>query len=184
MVLANIIRHAIGGGQAEYLRFARDELFAPAGMRKVTMEFDGAGTQIGSTDMLAPARDWARFGMLFLNDGVAPDGTRVLPDGWVSYSRRSTLGSIYGAGFWTSDGPSEAATTLIRAGMPADTFLASGHLGQRIYISPAEHLVMIRFGITHRPPDFDIAGDVRLMRDAIAALKRGDTAFGSGVPLG
>lgn len=181
LILAGIARRAIGGGQAEYLRFVRDELFAPAGMRRMTMEFDGAGTQISSTNMFAPARDWARFGTLFLNDGVAADGTRVLPKGWVAYSRRPTLGSSYGAGFWTNGGSSEFAALRIKGGMPADAFFASGNRGQRIYIIPSERLVVVRLGMTHRPPDFDIAGDLRLMREAIAVLRK--EGAGSGVPL-
>ncbi len=171
VILSSVIRDAVGGGQQGFVRFARDALFAPIGMQRVTMEFDGVGTQEGSASILAPARDWARFGQLFLNDGVAPNGTRVLPEGWVTYSKRSTLGSIYGAGFWTNDGGSEIAAALIQQGMPPDSFFASGNLGQRIYIVPSERLVMVRFGVTHRPPTFDIAGDMRLMRTAITALK-------------
>lgn len=172
LVLSSIIRRSVGGGPSDYLRFAHDELFAPAGMRRVTMEFDGAGTQEGSASILAPARDWARFGLLYLNNGVAANGKRILSEDWIAYSKRSTLGSAYGAGFWTNDGPSEFAATRIKAGMPADAFFASGNLGQRIYIIPSEHLVMVRFGVTHRPPSFDIEGDLRLMRVAIGALHR------------
>ncbi len=183
LILADIIHKAIGGGQADYLRFARSELFVPVGMRHVTMEFDGVGTQVSSTGMLAPARDWARFGQLFLNDGIAPNGARVLPEGWVAYSKRSTVGSTYGAGFWTNDGSSEFAADRIGAGMPADAFFASGNLGQRIYIVPSERLVVVRFGVTHRPPDFDIVGDLHLLRDAIAALKKDGATPNAGIPL-
>ena len=181
LILSGIINRAIGGDQAAYLRFARNNLFAPVGMRRVTMEFDGAGTQVGSMAMLAPARDWARFGILFLNDGVAASGARVLPEGWVAYSRKSTLGSTYGAGFWTNDGPSTYALDRIKAGMPADAFFASGNRGQRIYIVPSERLIIVRLGMMHRPPDFYIVDDLRLIREAIAALKNG--AGAAGVPL-
>ena len=183
LVLSRIIGDTIGGGQRAFRQFARDQLFAPIGMRHVTLEFDGAGTQVGSTGMFAPARDWARFGQLFLNKGAAPDGSRVLPEDWVEYSRRSTLGSTYGAGFWTNDGPSEFAALRIKAGMPADSFFASGNRGQRIYIIPSEHLVVVRLGMTHRPPDFDIAGDLHLVRDTIAALKAGNDKPAEGLPL-
>ena len=71
-ILARIIRDAVGGPE-QTLAFAWRELFNPLGMRNVTLEFDGAGTLQGSTYMLASARDWARFGLLYLNDG---DGRR------------------------------------------------------------------------------------------------------------
>ena len=85
IMLAHLIRNASGGNPADALRFARRELFAPLGMRHVTLQLDGAGTIEGSSEMLASARDWARFGQLYLNDGVA-GGKRILPEGWVNYS--------------------------------------------------------------------------------------------------
>ena len=184
LILSRIIGEVIGGGgQEAYRRFAFTELFEPIGMRNVTLEFDGAGTQVSSTSILAPARDWARFGQLFLKDGFAPGGARLLPEGWVDYSRRPTLGSSYGAGFWTNAGPSEFAALRIKGGMPADTFFASGNRGQRIYIVPSERLVVVRLGMTHRLPDFDIAADLRLLRDTIAALKANGANPIEGLPL-
>lgn len=171
LILARIVRDAIAGDQAAYVRFAREALFKPVGMTHVTMEFDGVGTQEGSASILATARDWARFGQLYLDDGIAPDGTRVLPAGWVDYSKRSTLGTSYGAGFWTNAGRDEPSAARIRMGMPADAYFASGNLGQRIYVVPSERLVMVRFGVTHRPPAFDIAGDIDVMVAAMKALR-------------
>jgi len=98
---------------------------------------------------------------------VAPDGHRILPEGWVAWSRRSTLGTPYGAGFWTNDGPSEFAARRVAAGFPKDGFFASGTMGQRIYIVPSQRLVVVRFGYS-APPDFGIADDVALIAAAIA----------------
>ncbi len=162
-----MVKDAVGGTEADVLNFARHDLFGPLGMQSVVFETDSTGTPVGSTNMLASARDWARLGLLYLNDGVV-GGARVFPAGWVAYSRRSTLGTSYGAGLWTNDGPSEDARDRIAAGMPADGFYASGRLGQRVYIMPSQQLVIVRLGITQQP-GFGMGGDLRLIREVIAA---------------
>ena len=70
LILSQIIQNAVGGRPADDLRFARDELFAPLGMRHVSIEFDASGSPEGSGELLASARVLARFGQLYLNDGV------------------------------------------------------------------------------------------------------------------
>jgi hypothetical protein len=155
------------GGPASLDAFAKRELFEPLGMRNITLEFDGRGVLVGSERVFATPRDFARFGGLFLNDGVAPDGRRLLPEGWVAWSRRSTLGAPYGAGFWTLDGPSKVASRWQGAGFPKDGFFASGNLGQRIYIVPSQNLVIARFGYS-APPTYGIFDDIALI---VAAAK-------------
>lgn len=150
------------------LRFARDELFKPVGMRHVVIEFDAAGTPIGSTRIYASARDWARFGQLYLDDGKVGD-KRILPPGWVAYSTRRTLGSDYAAGFWINASDTANARWRVRHGMPADTFYASGLNGQRIVVVPSQHLVIARLGSTIDPPNYDMPGLARLVSDVIAA---------------
>jgi hypothetical protein len=104
-------------------------------------------------------------------DGIAPDGRRLLPEGWVAWSRRSTLGSPYGAGFWTNDGPSQDAGERVAGGFPKDGFYASGNLGQRIYVVPSQRLVVVRFGYSS-PPEFAIADDIALIKVAIQRTAR------------
>jgi CubicO group peptidase (beta-lactamase class C family) len=168
LILSRIIRDAVGGHTSDIFGFARRELFDPLGMGHVTMEFDATGTPIGSTYILASARDWARFGMLYLDDGVV-GGQRLLPEGWVTYSSTPTLDSDYGAGFWVNGGNNQNAAGRRRGGMPADAFYASGILGQRIVIIPSERLVITRFGPAQQWDDFDIEGLLRLVREVIAA---------------
>ena len=167
LIAAAIVRDAVGGHAADVLRFAHSRLFDPLGMRHVTMEFDDAGTPIASTRFFASARDWARFGQLYLDDGMV-DGKRILPPGWVAYSARPTLDSPYGSGFWINSGQAESARGWVAAGMPVDTFFASGNFGQRIVIVPSQRLVIVRFGATVDPPAFDIRGLNRLVADVIA----------------
>ena len=134
-LLARIIRDAVGGPE-QTLAFAWRELFNPLGMRNVTLEFDGVGTLQGSTYMLASARDWARFGLLYLNDGVV-GGRRILQEDWVDFSALPPRSIPTMA---PASGPIAAsienAKGRVRLGIPRDAFFASGDLGQRIVIIP------------------------------------------------
>lgn len=76
-----------GRGRDGMERFLRSRLFDPAGMPSATPKFDEAGTWVGSSYVYATARDFARFGELYRNDGVGPTGERVLPVGWVDHGR-------------------------------------------------------------------------------------------------
>jgi CubicO group peptidase (beta-lactamase class C family) len=167
-LLARIVRDAVGGPE-QTLAFAWRELFNPLGMRNVTLEFDASGTLQGSTYMLASARDWARFGLLYLNDGVV-GGKRVLHEDWVDFSAAATLDSDYGAGFWTNRSEHPNAKVRVRLGIPRDAFFASGDLGQRIVIMPSQHLVVVRLGDSVDPTG-DIRGLARLVKEVIAALQ-------------
>jgi CubicO group peptidase (beta-lactamase class C family) len=166
-LLARIIRD-IAGGPEQTLAFAWRELFNPLGMRSVTLEFDASGTLQGSANMLASARDWGRFGLLYLNDGEI-DGHRILPDDWVGFSASATLDTDYGAGFWTNRSEHPDARGRVRLGIPRDAFFASGYLGQRVFILPTQHLVIARLGDSVDPTG-DIRGLARLVREVIAAV--------------
>jgi CubicO group peptidase (beta-lactamase class C family) len=167
-LLARLIRDAVGGPE-QTLAFAWRELFNPLGMRNVTLELDGSGTLQGSTYMLASARDWARFGLLYLNDGIV-GGKRVLHEDWVDYSAAATLDSDYGAGFWTNRSEHPNAKGRVRSGIPRDAFFASGDLGQRIVIMPSQHLVVVRLGDSVDPTG-DIRGLGRLVKEVIVAVQ-------------
>jgi CubicO group peptidase (beta-lactamase class C family) len=169
IILSHLIRNAAGGKAGDVIRFAQQELFAPLGMRNVTIEFDASGNPEGSSQMLASARDWARFGMLYLNDGVV-GGKRILPEGWVNYSASPTKNAWvgYGAGFWTNLGDSFGATYRVEHGWPRDAFFAKGTIGQYVIIIPSERLVIVRLGRSPNwPPEVD--GVFDLVRDVVAA---------------
>jgi CubicO group peptidase (beta-lactamase class C family) len=170
-ILSRFIRDSAGGDTAGTLAFARKELFAPLGIQHMTMEFDATGTPVGPSYFYAPARDWVRFGLLYLNDGMA-QGKRILPEGWADYSASATPQAEfgYGAGWWTNRGSARFALRRVAAGMPADSYFASGALGQRLIIVPSERLVILRMGLTQDWPDFDIQGAIRLTREVVAAI--------------
>lgn len=180
LILAHLIRNAVGGNPADVLRFAQRELFAPLGMHHVVLQLDGAGTVEGSSEMLASARDWARFGQLYLDDGLV-GGRRILPEGWVTYSATATPNAWVGigAGFWTNQGDSIGARFRIAHGWPRDAFFAKGTIGQYTIVIPSEKLVIVRMGRSpNAPPEAD--GVFDLVRDVIAATRtKGDLARGN-----
>ncbi len=172
LIVSRIVRDAAGGNSAGVRALAKRELFDPLGMKTAVITTDATGTPVGSTGILASARDWARLGELYARDGIV-GGQRILPEGWVGYSATSTLGTSYGAGFWTNRSSDPDALGRIRGGMPCDMLFASGVLGQRVYIVPSADVVIVRFGVTEKWPDFDIAGDKRLVREVLANLPAG-----------
>ena len=168
-ILARVIRDAVGGPE-QSLAYAWRELFNPLGMRDVTLEFDGSGTLQGANNMLASARDWARFGLLYLNDGEI-GGKHVLHPEWVEFITRTTLDTDYAAGFWTNRSEHPDAVGRVRAGIPRDAYYASGNLGQRCVIIPSQHMVVVRLGDAVDPTG-DISGLARLIKEVIAATDR------------
>jgi CubicO group peptidase (beta-lactamase class C family) len=138
-------------------------------MRNVTLQFDATGTLQGSSSMLASARDWARFGLLYLTDGMI-GGRRILHEDWVDFSAAATLDTDYGAGFWTNRSDNERAKARVRLGIPRDAYFASGDLGQRVVILPSQHLVIVRLG-----DSVDLTGDIRglgrLVKEVIDAVQ-------------
>jgi hypothetical protein len=130
----------------DYHAFPRQALFEPIGMHSAVMEPDASGTFIGSSFMHATARDWARFGLLYLHDGVW-DGRRILPEGWVDYSRTPTpthAKGYYAAHWWTNGGRQRQPS------LPEDAYQAQGYQGQAVMVIPSRDAVIVRLGMTHQ----------------------------------
>jgi len=99
-------------------------------MRNATIEFDSAGNMMGVHAVYASARDWARFGLLYLQDGIL-HGRRILPAGWVRYSTTPTLDTGYGAGFWLNTSHAPVPVWGFQWGLPGvppDTFMGRGYM--------------------------------------------------------
>ena len=125
-------------------------LFAPLGMSSAMIEPDVGGTFVASSYMLATARDWARFGQLYLQDGVW-EGRRILPGGWATFSTTATPQSpegIYGAHWWLGLKPEIGGGTPAAARIPRDAFFAVGHEGQVLTVIPSRRLVVVRLGLS------------------------------------
>ncbi len=149
-ILSRVLRDAVG--EANYPTFPRRALFDRIGMRSAVMEMDAAGTFVGSSFMYATARDWARLGLLYLQDGTW-QGRRILPQGWVQYTRTPAPAAPdkeYGAHFWLRI-PAEFRSGDDRAILPADAFHAVGYEGQFVTIIPSRRLVVVRLGLTRCP---------------------------------
>lgn len=170
-IIARAIRNAIGN-DAEYLGFPRRAFFDRVGMTSAVLETDAAGTFVGSSFMYATAQDWARFGMLYLYDGMW-GAERVLPEEWVAYSRTPAPADStkhYGAHFWLAVPDEYCSSGSL---LPADAFHAAGHEGQFVTIIPSRELVIVRLGRTRYAEAWDHCAFVR---DVIGALDRKPTS--------
>ncbi|MBS1557826.1 MAG: serine hydrolase [Bacteroidetes bacterium] len=165
-IISRIIRQTVG--DEDYYQFPYRELFAKIGMHSLVLEPDAGGTFVGSSYSFATARDFARFGLLYLNDGVW-NGERILPEGWVKYSSTPTSGAHrgeYGAQWWTNAGEKINQANRTYPNVPADCFQAEGFEGQYIFVVPSKKLVVVRLGLT-KTDDFDMN---QLVSGIISAL--------------
>ncbi|MFL6846559.1 MAG: serine hydrolase domain-containing protein [Allosphingosinicella sp.] len=144
-------------------RFPAKLLFRAIDMDDTIAETDWKGNYILSSQVWSTARDLARFGMLYLNDGVWR-GERILPVGWRDYVTRPSgpqpEGEFgYGATFW-----------LINKspGVSADTFAAFGNRGQYVVIVPSRKVVIVRRGEDPAGARFDVA---KFTAGILAALR-------------
>lgn len=140
-IVARLLGNALGDAMGSHVnmeRFMHTRLFDAIGMQ-ATPKFDAAGTFIGSSYVFATTRDFAKFGELYLRDGVV-DGSRILPKGWVDYAQAQHVfdketGLGYGAHWWTLPGE-------------RNSLVAAGYEGQYIMVIPDRDLVVVRLGKT------------------------------------
>ncbi len=146
-ILSGIVARLVGPGET-YRAFLADRLFGPLHMASAEPGFDDAGTWVASSWLNATAEDYARFGLLYLRDGVA-EGRRVLPAGWVDHGRRARSvdpedGRLHGAHWWVEDDG-------------FGTFRAAGFSGQAIVVIPGLDAVVVRLGRTEPAHSEDFA---------------------------
>ena len=156
--VVNYLMRKTFGNDNEYYQFAQSRLFNKIGMPDAVFEVDASGTQVGSSYIYATARDYARFGMLYLQDGVF-NGERILPEGWVKYTTTPASASSgkYGSLFWLNSSRYYPAAS-------EDMYSCNGHDGQQIFIIPSKELVIVLVGYSPKPDRVmkfnDLLGDV------------------------
>lgn len=126
---------------------AARRVFEPLSMTSAVMGTDTSGDPVCSSYGYATARDWARFGQLYLQDGVWA-GERLLPEGWVTYSSTPVdleTENPYGAQWWLN---TDADGDVRMPSIPEDAFWASGNEGQQVVVLPSDDLVVVRLGLT------------------------------------
>lgn len=140
LILAGLVRQVVTGRGEQYLTFPQRALFDRIGIRRQVLETDVAGNWVISGYDYGTPRNWARIGLLYLEDGVF-EGERILPEGWaemVSTPAPAWRLPVYGGSFW-----------LNRAGtfsLPADAYYAAGAGSQYTIVVPSLDLVVVRMG--------------------------------------
>lgn len=143
-IVCRVLGDVVGGGKEGMTAFLGERLFGPAAMTSAIPKFDAAGTWVGSSYVYATARDFARFGELYRNDGVAESGQRVLPAGWADHGRTfvahddSSLvpgGFDYGRHWWMWP-------------QHAGSIAAHGYEGQYVVVIPDRELTVVHLGKT------------------------------------
>ena len=154
VLLGRIIRDSFTTEEA-YHHFPQRELFNKLGMANAHYQMDGGGTYVGGAFLYATARDWARFGLMYLNDGVV-NGERILPEGWVKLSTTPTDASLkaraYAAQFWLNQDSAQRMMPEV----PKDAYAARGHYGQSTFIIPSRDLVVVRMGQSYSRDAWDM----------------------------
>jgi len=149
-IVAGIVRRAVEKEYGYYYRFIYEELFDKIGMFSAVLEPDSSGTFVGSSYTFATPRDWARFGLLYLQDGIW-QGERIFPAGWVKYTTTPTAKAPrgeYGAHTWLNAGSATDPDDRRWPGAPRDAFAALGFQEQKVIVIPSRKLVLVRFGAT------------------------------------
>ncbi|WP_078083953.1 serine hydrolase domain-containing protein [Microbulbifer mangrovi] len=143
-LLARWIYEQLGGNPQANVDFFRKQILVPLGMQNTTFEVDASGVFVGSSYIYASARDWARLGLLMLQDGQW-NGERLLPEGWVtaaSSPNQSSNDPGYGYQFWLNSG----GESLRFPELPKDSYFMLGNRKQVVMVSPSTDTVIVRLG--------------------------------------
>jgi CubicO group peptidase (beta-lactamase class C family) len=166
--IVNYLMRKQFNGDSAYWDYAYTRLFNKIGTPDVVFEVDPTGTQVGSSYIYATARDYARFGLLYLQNGIF-NGERLLPEGWIRYTTTPATHSkgSYGSFFWLNRGKYYPSA-------PEDMYSCNGHDGQRIFIIPSKDLIIVVLGYSPKP-DNEMNFN-QLLKDILGTLSQGKVA--------
>ena len=139
------------GSEKKYHEFPRKRLLDRIGMRNTLLSTDRFGDFILSSQVYTSARDLARFGLLYLQNGLW-NGERLISKEWIDFVRTpapstAERGNFYGGQFWLV--PDE------RGDVPKDAYSTAGNRGQYVVIVPSHDLVIVRRGLDWGRQGFD-----------------------------
>jgi hypothetical protein len=157
-LLSGILRQQFPTPQA-YLDFWYTDFIDKIGMNSMVVETDLAGNYVASSYAWATARDWAKFGLLYLHNGNW-NGEELFNKKWVDYitTPTPTSNGTYGAQFWLN------AEKQFKE-VPANMYFADGYQGQRVYILPDQDLVIVRFGLSWFEENKFLKGVIKSIKD-------------------
>ena len=140
LTIGYLIKQAVAKRGEEYLTWPQRRLFDRIGIRRQVLETDPYGNFLLTGYDYGTARNWARIGLLYLQDGMW-QGERILPEGWakfVSTPAPAWREPVYGGLFWINGTAS--------FNLPKDAYYAAGAGGQNTWIVPSLDLVIVRMG--------------------------------------
>lgn len=142
-ILSRVLRDALGGRDA-YAKFLRERLFGPLGMTSAVAEFDASGTWIASSYVHATARDYAKFGLLYLNHGLW-EMRQLLPREWVAGAAQGADAAkgVYGTLWWRNGRDAATGKQAISDKLGDDIYFARGFGGQLIVVAPSKDAVIV-----------------------------------------
>jgi len=165
---SNILAYALSfyfPDKKSYQKFPYEALLHKIGAYSILLETDASGFFVGSSYAWATARDWAKLGLLMLNNGKW-NGETIIDKEFVDFIRKPLPNALghYGAGFWLNN------TTDLEKYMPdipKDAYSFRGFHAQRIEIIPSKDLVIVRLGETHNELNFDFNIWLKMIIDAL-----------------
>ena len=165
LIVGWLVKQAVTKRGEEYLTFPQRALFDRIGIRRQVLETDPYGNFVMTGFDYGTARNWARLGLLYLQDGMW-QGQRILPEGWstfVSTPAPAWKQPVYGGLFWVNG---DRAWNI-----PKTAYMANGAGGQRTFVIPTHDLVVVRMGHFRG----DRAG-MKALNLALAELMKGTPA--------